>query len=71
MNLISTITVVILLSNFVNNIELRKTIDWKDGDTSEEILEINECGYVIAFYDLDSVGQYYRLLDQRTISTNC
>ena len=70
-NLISTICVVVLLSNFVNNIETRKTIDWTDGDPKEEILEINECGYVIPFYALDSVGQYYRLLDKRIISTEC
>ena len=70
-NLISTIGVVVLLSNFVNNIETRKTIDWKDGNPKEEILEINECGYVVPFYALDSVGQYYRLLDKRIISTEC
>mgnify|MGYP001456145794 CR=1 FL=1 len=70
-NLISTITILALLSNFVNNIELRKTIDWKDGVPSKEILAINECGYVVPFYDLDSVGQYYRLLDKRTINTEC
>lgn len=70
-NLISTITILALLSNFVNNIELRKTIDWKDGVPSKEILAINECGYVVPFYDLDSVGQYYRLLDKRTINREC
>ena len=61
----------ILIPNFINSIELTKTIDWKDGMPKSIVLERINCQYVIPYNELDSVGQYYRLLDSKLPFKNC
>ena len=35
------------------------------------ILETDQCGYIVGYEDLDSVGQYYRFMDDREIINTC
>ena len=69
--LVSSLIVIILVFNFVNNIDINQTIDWNNRMSKKSILEIDECGYVVKYGDLDSVGQYYRFMDDREIVNTC
>ena len=69
--LVSSLIVIILVFNFVNNIDINQTIDWKDGMSKKLILETDQCGYIVGYEDLDSVGQYYRFMDDREIINTC
>ena len=62
---VSSLIIIILVFNFVNNIDTNQTIDWKDGMSKKLILETDQCGYIVGYEDLDSVGQYYRFMDDR------
>ena len=68
---VSSLIVIILVFNFVNNIDTNQTIDWKDGMSEKLVLETDQCGYVVGYEDLDSVGQYYRFMDDREIINTC
>ena len=68
---VSSLIVIILVFNFVNNIDTNQTIDWKDGMSKKLILETDQCGYIVGYEDLDSVGQYYRFMDDREIINTC
>ena len=68
---VSSLIVIILVFNFVNNIDTNQTIDWKDGMSKKLVLETDQCGYIVGYEDLDSVGQYYRFMDDREIINTC
>lgn len=68
---VSSLIVIILVFNFINNIDTNQTIDWKDGMSKKLILETDQCGYIVGYEDLDSVGQYYRFMDDREIINTC
>ena len=68
---VSSLIVIILVFNFVNNIDTNQTIDWKDGMSKKLILETDQCGYIVGYEDLDSVGQYYRFMDDRKVINTC
>ena len=68
---VSSLIIIILMFNFVNNIDINQTIDWNNRMSKKSILEIDECGYVVKYGDLDSVGQYYRFMDDREIVNTC
>ena len=60
-----TVSMFFFLFSFINSIKINKTIDWQDGMKRSEILQRDDdCGFVIPFNELDSVGQYYRLIDE-------
>lgn len=63
----------LLIFNFINVIDINKTIDWKDGLTKEEVLEISEfsCSYTLKFEDLDYVGHYYRFVEEDLNNSEC
>tara|TARA_B100001989_G_scaffold204468_1_gene152999 strand:- start:29 stop:1222 length:1194 start_codon:yes stop_codon:yes gene_type:complete len=68
---VSSLIIIILMFNFVNNIDINQTIDWNNRMSKKSILEIDECGYIVKYGDLDSVGQYYRFMDDREIVNTC
>ena len=68
---VSSLVIIILMFNFVNNIDINQTIDWKDGMSKKSVLETDKCGYIVGYEDLDSVGQYYRFMDDREIINTC
>ena len=69
--IISSLIIIILMFNFANNIDIDQTIDWKDGMSKKSVLEADQCGYIVEYEDLDSVGQYYRFIDDRDIMQTC
>jgi hypothetical protein len=72
-NIVLTAINILLIFNFFNVIEIDKTIDWKDGLTKEEVLEISEhsCSYTLRFEDLDYVGHYYRFVEEKLNNSEC
>lgn len=71
-NKITLITILVLTSNIIFQIDTRETIDWKDDFSKRQILQLrnNSCEYLMPYSELGPVGQYYRLLNEE-IYLNC